>query len=1489
MLTVSRRRSRLIAPALLATFVALPTAASAAGPRGQLTPDRVAAPEGREAPELATERSRTWVKDDGAHVTRVWNRPVNVKQGGEWKAIDNRLHVSASGGFVKGDGGADLRVPASAAEPLRLRDGDRWIELRLLGSDAPAKVAGSTATYAGAAKGVDLKLTAFDDAIKEDLILSSSGSQSTFAYDVKLSEGLELRVRQHGGAEVVDGKGDVAFVIPAPIAQDKDGAIAVGDDATLTYDEGRLEVSLSKRWLQEPGRAFPVVLDPSAVVGASGTTDTFLDQGSPTTSYSSGGDMWAGREAAGYNSNTLIKFNLAGQVPAAAFVNEAFVNVWPKYETASTGTKTLSAHRVLADWDASATWNKRNASTNWTAAGGDYNPGALSTQPGSAYAWKSFQITDLATAWLDGSAANQGILIGDGASTVDRAFAFASSEWVDSAARPFIQIDYFPRTGEQANSTIQKLAISDRQTLGVNVAGGNLLLESQDFSVAAKGPSISVKRYFNSLDTWTGQFGKRGRMSIANDLVLYECDGVGSRCLVGPSGYRLRFTRNSGGTTYKTPPGGGNVSLTRTGASSGNFTLTDNASGTKWNFFDNSFSFNNSVTDRYGNTVWYAAAGSGGSLSKITDANGREYPVTTDSSGRVTKIAVPTAQFAGGVEWQYGYNAGGDLTTVTDPEGYVTTYTYTGSDLTKITDGRNNETHIAYEAQGRVSTVTRKLDAVTANDVVTTYSYPAVDSACDKTSGGGADPRVVGKTIVTDPNNNATTYCYAHSGAVVKALKTVNGNTQITDNTYTSVGNLSKITGFSGTGNFDQQFSFSTTAGLENNLEKITGGEGEETSFTYLAGGGSDPLEKYRVDYAKDPQNNEIDYRYDVDGNVDRVDNSAAGAGTQNVELNYNTTVGSAERGVLNWSKDGNGNQTTYDYDGLQRLNRITTASPTLLPDTTFTYDGLSRIKTVTDGRGKVTTYGYDKLDRITTVSDNGSITQTFGYDANGNNTTRTEPGKTSSYTYDKLNRKTAETFPGSVTNGYTWDKNSNLKTLTDSTGTATYTYDEVGRMKSINAPGFSGNDTTSYAWTEPTTSGATTSWRTATLPGGGKIKETFDRSGKLTETLVTNSSAVQKLKRTYGYVLSSDPTRKRAQLVTGTEQLATSDPLTNKSYAYDASGRLVEAKAMDAAFAQTSKDTFDYDGAGNRLRRTRVVGSTTSYLTAGFNAVNQQCWKSTTNVATPTCGSLTQTYTYDAAGNTTAGDVAATYDDKNRLASLGGVSLAHLSPTNWEQTATGTTSYRNHLLGVGRIIEPTENTNYQRSPDDGSVVSQVSTSKRWYVTDQIGSTIALIEGDGTVRRTYAYDTDGNATTTGYGTGANPGTFIKFAGGHDIGNGLYHFGQRYYQPSIGRWTQQDPLMQPGDLGQANRYGYVANDPLNATDPTGTISLGGVLKAGGKVLPGVGCGYAIYKYSQSDLEGFPNSEERVKSETRKVLQTGANCIPGVPIITSSAVD
>lgn len=126
--------------------------------------------------------------------------------------------------------------------------------------------------------------------------------------------------------------------------------------------------------------------------------------------------------------------------------------------------------------------------------------------------------------------------------------------------------------------------------------------------------------------------------------------------------------------------------------------------------------------------------------------------------------------------------------------------------------------------------------------------------------------------------------------------------------------------------------------------------------------------------------------------------------------------------------------------------------------------------------------------------------------------------------------------------------------------------------------------------------------------------------------------------------------------------------------------------------------------------------------------------------------------------------------------------------------------------------------TTYVTRDNDGRVISERSGAgaRRYYVFDGLGSTVSLTDANGIETSSYSFDPFGNRVGGAGGTEA----MFEFAGGYRMANGLYHFGQRYYDPVTGRFTQQDPLDQIGDLRQGNRYLYAGCDPVNLTDLTG---------------------------------------------------------------------
>jgi len=106
-----------------------------------------------------------------------------------------------------------------------------------------------------------------------------------------------------------------------------------------------------------------------------------------------------------------------------------------------------------------------------------------------------------------------------------------------------------------------------------------------------------------------------------------------------------------------------------------------------------------------------------------------------------------------------------------------------------------------------------------------------------------------------------------------------------------------------------------------------------------------------------------------------------------------------------------------------------------------------------------------------------------------------------------------------------------------------------------------------------------------------------------------------------------------------------------------------------------------------------------------------------------------------------------------------------------------------------------------------------------FYHADGLGSVADLTNGSGTVVQSYTYSSFGKIESQLDANFIQPYTFT--ARELDPETGLYFYRARYYDPSLGRFLQEDPIAAYRELPQSiNRYPYVFNAPANWTDPLG---------------------------------------------------------------------
>ncbi len=565
---------------------------------------------------------------------------------------------------------------------------------------------------------------------------------------------------------------------------------------------------------------------------------------------------------------------------------------------------------------------------------------------------------------------------------------------------------------------------------------------------------------------------------------------------------------------------------------------------------------------------------------------------------------------------QYYYDSAaypGDLTRSVDADNYTIIDGYDAEgDLTSITDAASDKTEYGYNTATGQRTSKVSPNGVAAGTPVactppavgcTTYTYDAFGNLTGTTDANG---HTTGATF--DANGNEISITDANRHTTVYSYDAANEKTGVTLPDGSTV----------------QHIDY-TQDGL---LADFVDGTNAKTVYGYDA--------QDRRSSVTDPDNRKTTYGYDAAGNVTKVTSPS------NAITTYAYDKADEPTGVSYSDGKTAATSIVYGPDG----HRVSMSDGT--GTTTWSYDAFGEIVSETDGAGATIGYGYDadgnqtsiiypagagqtvtqtfdKANRLSSVEDWNKSTTSFKYDNDGNLTSISYPngdkvvnafdgvdasqsvtlsGMASasiSYTRDNANQVASLTptnLPGSAqVDGYT--ANEQLKSVTSSGVTTAYAYNGAGDPTDAGGNGQAFDAAGELCWTLP---GATSGNACGTAPSGATVYG-FDTQGDRISATPASGTAV--------------------------------------TYTYN------QAKQLTQYSGQGGTATYTYDGQG--LRAGKSVGGTNTAFTWSIGQTPELLSDGTTDylygpggipieqLAAAGPASTSLWYLHDAAGNTRA------------------------------------------------------------------------------------------------------------------------------------------------------------------------------------------------------------------------------------------------------------
>jgi RHS repeat-associated protein len=623
------------------------------------------------------------------------------------------------------------------------------------------------------------------------------------------------------------------------------------------------------------------------------------------------------------------------------------------------------------------------------------------------------------------------------------------------------------------------------------------------------------------------------------------------------------------------------------------------------------------------------------------------------------------------------------------------------------------------------------------------------------------------------------------------------------------------------------------------------------------------------VETVKDPQNKTTKYDYNLLSQRTSITRDFGG-------LNLLTQLDYDGCGNLSSVIDPRAKQTSYTHSSLNRLKSITYPGGNL---ESWTFDSKGRPATHLGRRGITTTYTYDAMDRVigeqyvqgTTI---GNVLRSYDGASNVTETLDTITQVSHTALYDVFSRlQTKQIILGRTVlgsggtlwkgSGYTYKPDSQVDEYTNPQGTVfknSYESAGNGRIQTIEKvlPGPAKIYVTYFhdaagRRKEALFANAVSTFWDHDVNGRLEKVRSVDSNGKILSSFAyTYNSKDERTNLLMAHLGSSVDyaydalSRLTSESWTGNSSGNGSDPFTNPLIAGapgNESAQAAAATAQPAAVPTVApySATYHYDGSGNRDTRQTLFNSittnyvyvyddesrlTTETVTGGTNQTVTYGYgspASSPNILTRTIGAQVETYSYDYAERLTGylrngGSPAnwsyqylPTGERLNKVNVLGSTNneewyypdgadvTADYAKTTGQPTYTLTSQYVNAGL------------------DSKAARIQASGTELYYMVDGLGSVHRVIDQAQAIQNTVLTTAWGEALP---GFGGSVGIADRYGftqRENDAESGLMQFRARAYDPRIGRFIQNDPLINNRPL---KHYAYAANNPVNFVDPMG---------------------------------------------------------------------